>query len=67
VRFYSLGRVFSEGLRLALDITLDALTWNFKRAFLYSFDTIFLRAGGRFLVGRFKSNFGRYLKYLEGV
>ncbi len=67
LRFYSLARVSAEGLRLALEITLDALTWNFRRVFQYSFETIFLRAGGRFLVGRFKRGFDTYVRYLEGA
>lgn len=65
LRFYSLRRVSLEALRLALDLALDALTWNFRRVFLYSFDRIFLRAGGRFLVGRFRRKSRSYLKYLE--
>ena len=65
-RFYSLRRVSLEGLRLLLDVTLDALTWNFRRAFYHTFDSLFLEAGGWFIVGRSADRVYRpYAEFLE--
>ena len=64
-RFYSFRRLSADLLRLIIDITLDALTWNFKRAFHYSFDRMFIKAGARFLVGRSNKTFEPYVKLLN--
>ncbi|MEW6071979.1 MAG: hypothetical protein AB1726_05190 [Planctomycetota bacterium] len=66
-RFYSLERVSLDALRLALDVLLDALVLNFGRVHLYSFENVFLRAGGRFLVGRYGRSFRDYLRFLAEV
>ncbi|MBN2038312.1 MAG: B12-binding domain-containing radical SAM protein [Chitinispirillaceae bacterium] len=66
-RFYSLRRLSIDALRLFIDITVDALTWNFSRAFSYWFDTIFLKAGARFLVGRYSQTFHSYLAFLQRI
>jgi radical SAM superfamily enzyme YgiQ (UPF0313 family) len=66
-RFYSLRRLSIDALRLFIDITVDALTWNFSRAFSYWFDTIFLKAGARFLVGRYSRTFHSYLEFLRRI
>jgi radical SAM superfamily enzyme YgiQ (UPF0313 family) len=64
-RFYSLRRHSLNTLRLLVDIVIDALTLNFHKAFSYSFDTVFLRAGARFLVGRYAATYDSYLSYLQ--
>jgi anaerobic magnesium-protoporphyrin IX monomethyl ester cyclase len=64
-RFYSLRRLSVDALRLVMDITVDALTWNFSRVFAYSFDKVFLKAGARFLVGRYARTFDTYLDFLR--
>jgi radical SAM superfamily enzyme YgiQ (UPF0313 family) len=66
-RFYSLRRLSIDALRLLLDMTLDALTWNFSRVYHYSFNTIFLKAGARFLIGRYSRTFVTYMTFLKGI
>lgn len=66
-RFYSLRRLSLDALRLLVDITVDALTWNFSRVFNYSFSTIFLKAGGRFIVGRYSRTFDSYIAFLKKI
>jgi anaerobic magnesium-protoporphyrin IX monomethyl ester cyclase len=66
-RFYSLRRCTIDGLRLLIDIFVDALTWNFSKVFTYSFNVVFLKAGGRFLVGRYAKTFEPYLKFLQRI
>jgi radical SAM superfamily enzyme YgiQ (UPF0313 family) len=64
-RFYSLRRQLMETMRLCVDITLDALTWNFSAAFKYSFDLVLLRSGARFLVGRYARTLKPYVAFLK--
>lgn len=64
-RFYSLRRLAVDTLRFAIDITIDALTWNFSRAFNYSLDTVFVKAGARFLIGRHSRTFDSYSDFLR--
>jgi radical SAM superfamily enzyme YgiQ (UPF0313 family) len=66
-RFYSLRHLSVEALRLLLDIFLDALTWNFSNVISYSFNTIFLKAGARFLVGRYSRTFKFYIAFLRKI
>jgi radical SAM superfamily enzyme YgiQ (UPF0313 family) len=66
-RFYSLRRCTFDALRLLIDIFVDALTWNFKNVFTYSFNVVFLKAGGRFLVGRYAKTFEPYMKFLRRI
>jgi radical SAM superfamily enzyme YgiQ (UPF0313 family) len=66
-RFYSFRRLAVDALRFIADLTVDALTWNFSRAFNYSFDTIFLKAGARFLVGRYSRTFDSYVAFLTRI
>lgn len=65
LRFYSLRRLAVDVLRLVIDISVDALTWNFNRVFAYGFDTIFIKAGARFLVGHYARSFDSYLDFLH--
>ncbi len=68
VYFYSFPRVLVDLLRLVVNITLDALTWNFRDALSYgTFDTVFLKGGARFLVGRYAKTFDEYLSYLHHI
>lgn len=66
-RFYSFRRLFIDGLRLFTDMFIDALTWNFSRVFTYSFNVMFLKAGARFLVGRYARTFDGYLAFLKKI
>jgi len=66
-RFYSLRRCSADALRLVVDITIDALTWNFNRVFRYGFETIFLKAGAHFLVGRYAKTYDPYIDFLEKI
>lgn len=66
-RFYSLRRCSFDTLRLLIDIFLDALTWNFRNVFSYSFNVIFIKAGARFLVGRYAQSFEPYLRFLQRI
>lgn len=65
-RFYSFRRLLRDTLRLAAEIFVDALTWDFSRVYRYTFDVIFLKAGGRVLVGRYARNMPHYMAFLEG-
>jgi len=64
-RFYSIRRVSAEFFSLAFNILIDAMVWNFKRAFDYSFDLMFLRGGANILVKRFAAAYDGYIRYLE--
>ncbi len=64
-RFYSFRRLSLDALHFFVSITVDALTWNFERAFRYGFESIFLKAGARFLVGRYADLFDPYLDFLS--
>jgi radical SAM superfamily enzyme YgiQ (UPF0313 family) len=66
-QFYSLRRFTLETLRIMMDITVDALTWDFRNAHLYSFDSVLIRGGARFLVGRYAQTFDPYIEYLESA
>jgi anaerobic magnesium-protoporphyrin IX monomethyl ester cyclase len=66
-RFYSFRRLAVDALQFFIDMTVDALTWNFSRAYNYSFNTIFLKAGARFLVGRYSRTFDSYLEFLQKI
>ena len=52
-RFYSLRRVSVEAFALIFNVIIDAMVWNFKRAYDYSFNLMFMRGGANFLVKRF--------------
>jgi hypothetical protein len=66
-RFYSLRRLSIDALRLLIDIIVDALTWNFSRVFNYGFSTISLKAGARFVVGRYSRTFDSYIAFLRRI
>jgi radical SAM superfamily enzyme YgiQ (UPF0313 family) len=64
-RFYSLPRFAADAVRFAAGVTVDALTWDFRRALQYNFETILLRGGARFIVGRYAKLFDPYVEYLQ--
>jgi radical SAM superfamily enzyme YgiQ (UPF0313 family) len=66
-RFYSLRRLSMEGLKLLLYVVIDALVWDFRHVFRYGFDTLFLKAGFKFLVSRFANTYDSYFSYLDEV
>lgn len=64
-RFYSLRRTAVNMLDFSFNLLLDSFVWNFKRAFRYNLDTIFLRIGSRFIINRFTQLYTGYLTFLE--
>jgi radical SAM superfamily enzyme YgiQ (UPF0313 family) len=66
-RFYSIRRVSAELVSLAFNVIIDALVWNFKRAFDYSFDLMFLKGGANIIIRRFVRAYDHYQRYLEKV
>jgi hypothetical protein len=67
IRFYSLRRLVVDGLRLMLDVWIDAFIWNFSRVFHYSFHSVFLKTGARFIVSRYARTFQPYVKFLKRI
>ncbi len=66
-RFYSMRRFVIDALRFLIDISLDAVTLNFRASYKYNIDVMFLKAGARFLVGRYAKTFDSYYKFLNEV
>ncbi|MBN1577806.1 MAG: B12-binding domain-containing radical SAM protein [Chitinispirillaceae bacterium] len=66
-RFYSLGRLTIDTLRLLIDIFVDALTWNFGRVFTYSFNDIFIKGASHFIIGKYARSYEPYLKFLQRI
>jgi hypothetical protein len=66
-RFYSLRRLTFDSLRLLADIFIDALTWNFRNVFTYNFNAMFLKAGARFIIGRYARMFDPYMAFLQRI
>jgi radical SAM superfamily enzyme YgiQ (UPF0313 family) len=64
-RFYSLRRAVSDLLSTTVNVLLDALVWNLRRANTYRLDNIFTRAGATAIIGKCSSPFNAYLKYLK--
>jgi radical SAM superfamily enzyme YgiQ (UPF0313 family) len=65
--FYSWQHLSLEGLKLVFNVMIDALVWDFRRAFRFSFDTLFLKAGFKFLVSRFANTYESYFKFLDEI
>jgi len=63
-KFYSLRRVLLEGLKLSFQIFVDALVWDFSRVFRYGIYSMFLKAGGKFLVKEYVRGYDTYIKFL---
>ncbi len=66
-KFYSLRRAAMHATTLVSNVFVDALTWDFSRVFRYGFDTLFLRAGAKFLVGKYGETLDTYLTFLNGI
>jgi radical SAM superfamily enzyme YgiQ (UPF0313 family) len=66
-KFYSLQHLFLEGLKLAFNVVIDALVWDFSRAFRFSFETLLLKGGFKFLISRFANTYGSYFKFLDEI
>lgn len=65
-KFYSMSRTLLDTLLFFYNIFLDALVWNFKRAYRYNFDTIFLKIASKFIVNKYNSFYNSdYLNFLE--
>ena len=63
-KFYSLRRLLLDGLKLTLNIFIDALVWDFRKVFRYGLDTMFLKAGGKFLVSKYTHSYDTYITFL---
>jgi len=66
-RFYSLRRVTLDTLKLVGNVLVDALVWDFRHVFRYGFDSLLLKAGGRFLVSKYGGTYDAYLSFLGDV
>jgi anaerobic magnesium-protoporphyrin IX monomethyl ester cyclase len=66
-RFYSLQHLSLEGLKLVFNVMIDALVWDFRRAFRFSFETLLLKAGFKFLVSRFANTYESYFTFLDEI
>lgn len=66
-KFYSIKRLSVDALRFFIDISLDALTWNFDHVFRYGINVMMLKAGARFLLGRYTPMAEPYFKFLESL
>jgi anaerobic magnesium-protoporphyrin IX monomethyl ester cyclase len=66
-KFYSWQHLSLEGLKLGFNVMIDALVWDFSRAFRYGFETLLLKAGFKFLVSRFANTYGSYFKFLDEI
>ncbi len=64
LKFYSLRRLLLDWLKLTLNIFIDALVWDFRKVFRYGLDTMFLKAGGKFLVSKYIHRYDSYIKFL---
>ena len=63
-KFYSLRRLLLDWLKLTLNIFIDALVWDFRKVFRYGLESLFLKAGGKFLVSRHSHRYVTYIKFL---
>ena len=63
-KFYSIRRLLLDSLKLTLNIFIDALVWDFKKVFRYGLDTMFIKAGGKFLLSKHVHRFDTYIKFL---
>jgi radical SAM superfamily enzyme YgiQ (UPF0313 family) len=66
-KFYSLQHLSLEGLKLVFNVLIDALVWDFRRAFRFSFETLLLKGGFKFLVSRFANAYESYFKFLDEI
>ena len=66
-KFYSWQHLSLEGLKLVFNVMIDALVWDFRRAFRYGFETLLLKAGFKFLVSRFANTYESYFKFLDEI
>jgi radical SAM superfamily enzyme YgiQ (UPF0313 family) len=66
-KFYSLRRLSLEGLNLAFNVVIDALVWDFRRVFRFSFETLFAKGGFKFLVSRFAHTYDGYYTFLDDI
>jgi radical SAM superfamily enzyme YgiQ (UPF0313 family) len=64
-KFYNVRRTALNAFDFALNLLLDSLVWNFKRAFRYSLETIFMRIGSNMIVTRFSQVYTHYLNFLK--
>jgi radical SAM superfamily enzyme YgiQ (UPF0313 family) len=66
-KFYSMRRILLDGLKLTLNIFIDALVWDFRSVKRYDIDAMLLKAGGKFLVSKFVAGYDEYIKFLINV
>ena len=66
-KFYSLRRLSLDGLKLVFNVVIDALVWDFRRVFRFSFETLLVKGGFKFLVSRLAHTYDSYFKFLEEI
>ncbi len=66
-KFYSLQHLSLEMLKLIFTVFIDALVWNFDRVFRFSFESLLLKGGFKFLVTKFTKLYGGYFQFLENI
>jgi len=66
-RFYSLRRTLSDMLYLFVNVFLDALVWNFKRAKMRGMDVLIIRGAARMIVSKYAPLSKTYVKYLGEI
>jgi radical SAM superfamily enzyme YgiQ (UPF0313 family) len=66
-KFYSLRRLSLDGLKLVFNVVIDALVWDYRRVFRFSFETLLVKGGFKFLVSRLANTYDSYFKFLEDI
>jgi hypothetical protein len=66
-KFYSLRRLSLDGLKLVFNVVIDALVWDFRRVFRFSFETLLVKGGFKFLVSRLAHTYDSYLTFLDEI
>jgi radical SAM superfamily enzyme YgiQ (UPF0313 family) len=66
-KFYSLRRLSLDGLKLVFNVLIDAMVWDFRRVFRFSFETLLVKGGFKFLVSRLANTYDSYFKFLDEI
>jgi len=64
-RFYSLRRTLLDALSMMINILLDALVWNFRRARRHNLDNVFIRGAAKAIVIKGARESDRYMRFLD--
>ena len=66
-KFYSLRRLSLDGLKLVFNVVIDALVWDYRRVFRFSFETLLVKGGFKFLVSRLAPTYDSYFAFLDEI